>query len=112
MKGIYLNRFILGVVLALTIAGCAAPKNTNNPATAAAPGKSADTYAAEALGTYQLQRDGARSLNLIAAAVQQAPNRADIEYVQVALCRLIEGCGPEPFEARLRKLDLGKVVVW
>lgn len=112
MKGTYLNRFILGFALASTIAGCAAPKNTNQPAAAASPDRGADTFAAEALGTYQLQRDGARALTLIAAAVQQAPNRADIAYLQVALCRLIEGCGAEPFETRLRKLDAGNAVVW
>jgi hypothetical protein len=112
MRGTYLNGFILGVTLALTIAGCAASKSQNKPAAAAPAAASADAFAAQALGTYQLQRDGARSLTLIAAAVKQAPNRADIEYLQVALCRLIEGCGPEPFEARLRKLDAGNAVVW
>lgn len=112
MKGNFLNRFILGVALALTIAGCAAPQRANEPAATTTPEKGADAFAADALGTYQLQRDGARALTSIAAAVQQAPNRADIQYVQVALCRLIEGCGPEPFEARLRKLDAGNTVVW
>lgn len=111
MKGTYLNRFILGVALAVTIAGCAAPKSTTKNVPTPSAG-AADSLAAEALGTYQLQRDGARSLALIAAAVKQAPNRADIEYLQVALCRLIEGCGPEPFEARLRKLDAGNAVIW
>jgi hypothetical protein len=112
MKGTFLNRFILGVALALTIAGCAAPQHASKPAAATTPAKNADAFAADALGTYQLQRDGARALTSIAAAVQQAPNRADIAYLQVALCRLIEGCGPEPFEARLRKLDAGNAVVW
>ena len=110
MKGTNLNRFILGFVIVL--AGCASPKVDTPRAKPADAGPTADAFASEALATYHMQRDGARTLMLMAAAVKQAPNRADIEYLQVALCRQIEGCGPEPFEARLRKLDAGNAIVW
>jgi hypothetical protein len=116
MNRTHLNRFILAFALAMAlpcaIVGCASPQSENKPAKSAEPERNADAFAAEALVTYQLQRDGARTLNLMAAAAKQAPNRADIAYLQVALCRLIDGCTPEPFEARLRKMDAGNAVVW
>ena len=116
MKGTNLNRFIL--VLAVALVGCASPKVDAPGAKSASGAKSsaadptADAFASQSLATYFVQRDGARTLTLIAAAVKQAPNRADIQYLQVALCRQIEGCGAEPFEARLRKLDPGNAIVW
>jgi hypothetical protein len=111
MQRTNLNRFILGL-LVIVIAGCASTKGGSPDTTSAPERASADAFAAEALGTYHVQRDGARTLMLMAAAVKQAPNRADIAYLQIALCRQIEGCGAAPFEARLRKLDPGNAVVW
>jgi hypothetical protein len=112
MNGTHPNRFSLMLALTLALLGCASPAVENRPQKNGQPERNADAHAAEALGTYQLQRDGARTVALLAAAAQQAPNRADIIYLQVALCRLIDGCGPEPFEAKLRKLDAGNAVVW
>jgi hypothetical protein len=116
MNRTQLNRFILELALALALTsalvGCASSPPQHKPAKSAQPERNSDAFAAEALSTYQLQRDGARTLNLMAAAVQQAPARSDIAYLQVALCRLIDGCGPEPFEARLRKMDAGNAIVW
>jgi hypothetical protein len=114
MDRTHLNKFIVG--LAIVLAGCASPKSeppvAASKSSSSLPERSADGYAAEALATYQVQRDGARTLMLINAAVKQAPNRSDIAYLHVALCRRIEGCGPEPMEARLRKLDPGNTIVW
>ena len=117
MNGTYLNRLILAVAIACGALGCASSKPQTNASEAktsgrAQPERTADSYLAEALATYQLQRDGARALNLMAAAAKQAPTRPDIAYAQVSLCEAINGCGPEPFEARLRKLDPGNAVVW
>ena len=117
MNGTYLNRFILGLAIACGTLGCAGSKpqsqaTESKASTRAQPERTADAYMAEALATYQLQRDGARALNLMNAAAQQAPTRADIAYAQASLCEAIETCGPEPFEARLRKLDPGNAVVW
>jgi hypothetical protein len=117
MNGTYLNRFILAVAIACGTLGCAssepqAKASESKASSRAQPERTADAYVAEALATYQLQRDGARALNLMAAAAKQAPTRADIAYAQASLCETLEGCGPEPFEARLRKLDPGNAVVW
>jgi hypothetical protein len=116
MNGSYLNRFILALAIAVAIVGCGSPKTDSTPPKSGQKNvqteRTADAFAADALETYQLQRDGARTLNLMAAAAKQAPNRADIAYLQVALCRLIDGCAPEPFETRLRKLDSGNAIVW
>jgi len=111
MNRTYLNGFIFSLVLTVGIAGCASSQVEKTKPSASTE-RSADAYAAEALATYQLQRDGSRSLNLINAAVKQAPSRADLAYVQASLCGLIEGCAPEPYEARLRKLDPKNAVVW
>lgn len=106
-----LNRFIFGFVVALTLAGCGGTTARPDPARAAAL-TNADALATEALAVYQLQRDGARSWNLISAATQQAPRRTDLAYLQMRLCALIEGCRPEPYETRLRQLDPDNAVVW
>lgn len=106
-----LNNSLL-CVLALAIAACAGPKVEPTPQSAGRAQRGADALAAEALATYQLQRDGARSLALMNSAASQAPQRADLAYLYTRLCGLIEGCGTEPLDARLRKLDPGNAVVW
>lgn len=107
----YLNTFILAVGASLALAGCgtSAPKPTP-----AAPPKTvqADALAAEALAAYELQRDGARSWSLISTATKQAPNRPDLAYLQARMCQLIEGCQPEAYEARVRKLDAANASIW
>jgi hypothetical protein len=108
----YLNRFMLTLVLAIGIGACggATVKPAPTPQSPAAPG--ADAYAAEALATYQLQRDGARAYALITSARKLAPKRTDLAYLELSLCKLIEGCESEPLEAQFRKLDSGNAVVW
>lgn len=111
MNGRALYRILLSVVACLAIVACAGPKvDTTAPATN--PERTADTYAAEALATYQLQRDGGRTLNLMSAAVQLAPRRQDLAYLNARFCVLIEGCSTEPFDARLRTLDPKNAVIW
>jgi hypothetical protein len=108
----YLNRFILTSAVAIVIGACggttAKPTPAQEPQATSAP----EAYAAEALATYQLQRDGARAFALITSATKQAPQRVDLAYLQLSLCKLIEGCQLEPFEAQFRKLDPGNAVVW
>lgn len=114
LKG-YLNRFILCLVIAAAAAGCAGTQEKIASAQGSArPNQTteADSLAAEALAAYHLQRDGARTLALIAAATNRAPNRADLAYLQLALCRAIEGCQPEPYETIVRKLEPSNAVVW
>lgn len=113
MRNGYLNRFILGLVIAATAAGCAA---TRQPAPQSPPRQSqtaeADSLAAEALAAYHLQRDGARTLALMAAATSRAPRRTDLAYLQLSLCWAIEGCQPEPYESLVRQLEPANAVVW
>lgn len=106
----FLNKSLTCIVL-LAIIGCAGPKVEPTPK-AAQPHRGPDAVAAEALATYQLQRDGARTLTLMNTAVSQAPKRADLAYLHTRLCDLIEGCAPEALDARLRKLDPANAVVW
>jgi len=112
MRSCYLNRFILALVAA-GLAACGGSPTQPNPSQATqAKTPAVDALAAEALAVYELQRDGARALSLISAAVERAPQRADLAHLQASLCRLIEGCRPEDYELRVRKLDEGNAVVW
>jgi hypothetical protein len=111
MQCIYLNRFILVGVLAFAVWSCGTPQKASQPAAREATSPP-DAFAAEALATYQLQRDGARSLTLINEAVRRAPQRADLTYLQISLCRLIDGCPPQSYEAQLRKVDSANAAVW
>ena len=97
---------------ALWLTGCANPAAKPTKAGAKSTVPSADVLMAEALAAFQVQRDGGRALTLLAAAAQQAPTRPDVAYVQMSLCGLIEGCQPEAFETRLRKLDAANGAVW
>jgi hypothetical protein len=103
-----LNRFIfIGFALVLSACGGTQPKPAPQ-----GPSGDADALATEALAVYRLQRDGARTWALISRATQQAPQRADLAFLQARLCALIEGCQPEPYEARVRQLDPSNGVIW
>lgn len=107
----YLNTFILAMTCAVALGGCS--NSSSKPTPSAAPKVvQADALAAQALAAYELQRDGARSWSLISAATQQASARADLAYLQARLCQLIEGCQPEAYEARVRKLDAANASIW
>jgi len=110
MNSSYLNRFILTLALAMGAVACSS--SPEKPVTAPKASSSADAQAAEALAVFELQRDGARAWSLISGATSQAPNRADLAYLQASLCQLMEGCQPEPYEARVRKLDPGNGAIW
>jgi hypothetical protein len=108
MRQRYLNRFIfIGLALVLSACGGTQPKLAPQ-----GPTGDVDTLATEALAVYQLQRDGARTWTLISQAAQQAPQRADLAFLQARLCALIEGCQPEPYEARVRQLDPSNGAIW
>jgi hypothetical protein len=112
MPSSHLNRFILLATVALGVASCGTSAVKSPAPQGREPTAAPDAFAAEALATYQLQRDGARSLALITEAVRRAPKRADLVYLQASLCRLIEGCPPETYEAHLRKLAPENAAVW
>ena len=63
----------------------------------------ADSLAAAAL--IGVRVSPVRSLDLIARAAAQAPNRADLAWLDVSLCRAVSDCNPTPLEAQLRTID-------
>lgn len=108
----YLNTFILTVAAALVLNACGSSPTKTASTAAPAKREPADVLATEALAVYRLQNDGARAWTLISEATKQAPDRADLAHLQARLCQLLEGCRPEPYEARLRQLDPSNGVVW
>jgi hypothetical protein len=107
-----LNRFILAAAVGMGVAACNSSPTKSAAPQPPQPAVRADALATEALGVYKLQQDGARAWTLMSAATQEAPNRADLAFLQMRLCQLIEGCQPEPYEARARKLDPSNAAVW
>lgn len=59
-----------------------------------------------------MQRDASHALGLIRQAGELAPERPDIAWLQVRICMELQGCEPEQYEARLRKLDPKNGSVW
>jgi hypothetical protein len=110
MQQQYLNRFIFIVGIAALLGACGSTQQKSTPQ--AATSASVDALATEALAVYQLQRDGARAWTLISRATQQAPERRDLAFLQARLCASIDGCQPEPYEARVRQLDPGNGAIW
>lgn len=113
MRSCYLNRFILGLAITAGLIACSGSPTRSETSQRTAPKPVAvDIVAAEALAVFALQRDGARAWSLISAATKQAPGRTDLAYLQASLCGLMDGCHPEAYEARVRKLDPGNAAIW
>lgn len=110
----WLNAFLLTAALAMGAAACSGSSARPGSAKSNQPpsGSRADTLATEALARYALQRDGARAWTLISSATKQRPADTALAFMQMRLCQLIEGCQPEPYEARVRKLDPENAAVW
>jgi len=49
---------------------------------------------------------------LIARASAAAPERADLVWLHLQICRRVPACEPQPIEARLRQLDPGNAAAW
>jgi hypothetical protein len=110
MNGRNLNKPLVYLVTLVAMVACASQK-VESPGKGSKAQDRADTLAGEALVAMQ-SRDGARALTLMEQAVQQAPQRADLAYLHARLCLQIDGCAPEPLDARLRKVDPTNAVVW
>lgn len=108
----YLNTFILALASSAVLVGCGGSTKSKPSEPQPIQTTQADVLAAEALAAYSLQRDGVRAWSLISAAAKQAPARADLAYLQARLCDLIEGCQPEAYDARARKLDAPNAAIW
>lgn len=103
------------VALLVTAAGCGtAPSKdkAKQPLATAVKTTAADVLLADAMQRQTVERSAASALLLVEGAAQKAPNRADIAWLQIALCTQVAGCRPEALESRLRKLDPGNGVVW
>ena len=56
--------------------------------------------------------NGSQALSQIQKATQAEPQRPDLLWLHLRICTEVEGCEPEPIEARLRKLDPDSGAVW
>lgn len=54
----------------------------------------------------------AQPLELIARAVSAAPNRADLVWLNISLCKVVETCNPAPLEENLRAVDPDNGAGW
>ena len=113
-----MSRWATLLALVVALGACAGSgtrdqsRGSGSPASPAANSRNPDQLAAAALGTLVMQRDASSALGLIRQAGNLAPERPDLAWLQVRLCIELPGCEPEPFEARLRKLDPKNGSVW
>jgi hypothetical protein len=101
--------------LAVLLAACAGSPTQQAGAPVASSGRgsgNADELAADALNTWAKGGDGPRALGQIQKAVQSAPQRTELVWLQLRICMDVPGCDPQPIEAQLRKLDPDNGVVW
>ena len=106
----------LAVAALLLVTGGCGTTPPQQPDSKPAPAESfhataADLMLADAMRRQYVEGAGA-ALVLVEGAAQKAPDRPDIAWLQIALCRAVPGCQPEPLEARLRRLDPGNGIVW
>src|ERR1700741_4947779 len=92
------NAAIAAVALLLATAGCStAPSKSKAPPVAAALKTTpADVLLSDAMRRQTVERSAASALQLVDGAAQKAPDRADIAWLQIALCAQVAACQPEP----------------
>ena len=115
MKSISRHRWTrcwpLAVVL---LAACASSPTQKSPTpVVGARSGNADELAARALTTWATDRAGAsQALAQIRQAVESAPQRPDLLWLNARICTDVPGCEPSAIEAQLRNLDPGNGAVW
>lgn len=113
MKPLSRNRSVrwwpLAAVLLAACAGSPTQK-TPTPAVNARSG-SADDLAASALTTWG-NGNASQALAHIEQAVQRAPQRPELLWLNMRICMNVPGCESSGLEARLRKLDPDNGAVW
>jgi hypothetical protein len=72
----------------------------------------ADADSLAAAGLLSLQKHPDQSLALIARATVAAPERPELLWLHISMCREENGCNPEPLERRLRVLDAQNAAGW
>jgi hypothetical protein len=76
--------------------------------------RDADSLAAAALlsGSFMYGKDPRDAVTLIARATAAAPDRADLAWLQAAICQQAPPCDARPFEIKFRILDPSNGAGW
>lgn len=105
--------WVAGVAAALCI-GCASDgiRQVERADRSLVAAGDADSLAAAALLTVGPTSDPNERMALITRAVSEAPERADLLWLNLRLCSQREGCDTAPLEAKLRVLDPSNGAAW
>jgi hypothetical protein len=98
------------IAAAVLLAACAGSPTQKSPAPPS-KGGSTDELAASALTAWG-GGNGSQALAQIQRAVQSAPQRPELVWLQLRICMDTPGCEAEPIEAQLRKIDPSTGAVW
>jgi hypothetical protein len=104
-------------LLAIILQGCATARTNRHLKQAVAvleQRSDADSLAAAAmvLRFAQQKPDANAALALLTRAVTAAPERADLAWLDIQMCREVPGCNPEAEALQLRQLDPSNGVSW
>jgi hypothetical protein len=114
------NRCLMGLIFfpALLLQGCATSPNTGTAqldqrfaATAADLEQKTDADSLAAAGLLRSSEPDL-ALDLLRHARAAAPERADLAWLEIEMCRRVPTCDSEPEEARLRALDASNGAGW
>ena len=72
----------------------------------------ADSLAAAAMLSVGPKADPMQRLTLIARAVEKAPDRPDLVWLNVRFCAQVDSCNPEPLQAHFLALDPDNGAAW
>lgn len=108
---------LLGAALLALLGACASGqplqgKSGQRTRTALIASGDADSLAAAALLGASWQKAPEERVALIARASAAAPERADLVWQHLQICRRVPSCHPRPIEAQLRRVDPGNAASW
>ncbi|MGH8176394.1 MAG: hypothetical protein ACREV5_09055 [Steroidobacter sp.] len=98
------------LAIALAIGACSS--SPSKPAAATPELADADQLLVLALRTWAVDENAQQALQLAERAAAAAPGRADVAWLHLRLCTQVQGCEPQAFEARFKKLAPDNGVVW
>lgn len=114
-----LSRAICLTVLPMLLQGCASSydrfkSHISRSVVTLERQQDADSLAAAALlsSSDLFRKDQTHAASLIARATAAAPDRADLAWLQAAMCQQAPPCDARPFEIRVRILDPSNGVGW
>ncbi len=113
----FVSAVLLGAALLALLGACAsaqplAGKSGQRTRTALLASGDADSLAAAALLGASWEKAPEERVALIARASAAAPERADLVWQHLQICRRVPSCDPRPIEAQLRRLDPGNAASW